>query len=424
MLLQRISRHATKATRITNSKTTTVLSSSSITQQQQQNREYSSVGKSPYGEFYHSNLSVEKAKNLKEKPLPENLIFGKTFTDHMLEVEWTENNGWAKPKIVPYHKLELHPSCSSLHYAIQCFEGMKAYKSDDGKNTFLFRPDMNASRLNKSCARLGLPNFSSPEFIKCLAELVEVDRDWIPNQFGYSLYLRPTVISTEETLGVLPPKSALLYVIMSPVGPYFRTGFKPVKLLAEPKYIRAFPGGTGSVKLGSNYGPTILPQIEAADKGYSQVLWLYGENHEVTEVGTMNVFFYWINEKGEEELVTPPLVDIVLPGVTRDTIIDITRNDWGMKVSEKTITMKDVIKAVEEGRMIESFGSGTACVVAPINGINFKEKEYSIPAPTKEEGSLAHKLFEHMLNIQYGKTDSPYCWAIQDILAEKKTLLR
>jgi branched-chain amino acid aminotransferase len=244
-----------------------------------------------------------------------------------------------------------------------------------------------------------------------------MERDWIPHEFGYSLYLRPTVISTEETLGVMPPKSALLYVILSPVGPYFRSGFKPVKLLAEPKYVRAFPGGTGSVKLGSNYGPTILPQIEAADKGYNQVLWLYGDNHEVTEVGTMNIFFYMINEKGEEELVTPPLSDIVLPGVTRDTIVNITRNEWGMKVSEKTITMKDVIKAVEEGRMIESFGAGTACVVAPVSGICFKEQEYSIPTPTKEESSLAHKLFEHMLNIQYGKVKSDFCWPLSQILS-------
>lgn len=364
-------------------------------------------------------MTIEKTNTHKEKPQPETLVFGKTFTDHMLEVEWTEQQGWSKPKIVPYHKLELHPSCSSLHYALQCFEGMKAYKSDDGKDCYLFRPDMNAARLNKSCARLGLPNFNNEEFIKCLASLVELERDWVPEKFGYSLYIRPTVISTEETLGVLPPKSALLYVIMSPVGPYFRTGFKPVKLLAEPKYVRAFQGGTGSVKLGANYGPTILPQIEAADKGYSQVLWLYGDNHEVTEVGTMNVFFYWINEKGEEELVTPPLVDIVLPGVTRDTIINITRNEWGMKVSEKTVTMKEVVKAIEEGRMMESFGAGTACVVAPISGISFKETEYTIPAPAKEEGSLAHKLFDHMLNIQYGKIESKYRWSVNDLVSKQ-----
>jgi branched-chain amino acid aminotransferase len=409
-------------TTVKNSSNLLAISQSHLSFQQQ--RDYTSVGRAPYGEFYHQNLLIQKTKSLKVKPPAEQLVFGKVFTDHMMEVQWTEKDGWGKPQIIPYHKLELPPSCSALHYAIQCFEGMKAYKGENGKDVYLFRPDMNAARLNRSCARLGLPNFSNAEFIKCLAEFVHLERDWIPEKFGYSLYIRPTVISTEETLGVLPPKSALLYVIMSPVGPYFKTGFKPVKLLAEPKYIRAFPGGTGSVKLGANYGPTILPQIEAADRGYNQVLWLFGENHEITEVGTMNIFFYWINEKGEEELVTPPLVDIVLPGVTRDTIINITRNEWGMRVSERKITMRDVIRSVDEGRMLEAFGVGTACVVAPISAINFKEKEYEIPAPSKEEGSLAHKLFDHVLNIQYGKIDSQYCWSVKDILAEKNAFLR
>jgi branched-chain amino acid aminotransferase len=294
-------------------------------------------------------LQITLNNTPKTKTPNEKLIFGKQFTDHMLEIEWEESKGWSNPRIVPYHNLSLPPSCSSLHYAIQCFEGMKAYSN--GKQEFLFRPDMNAKRLNRSCARLGLPTFDETEFIKVIAELIHVERSWIPQEKGYSLYIRPTVISTEDTLGVLPPKKALFYVILSPVGPYFKTGFAAVKLLADPRYVRAFPGGTGHVKLGANYGPTILPQIEAAKQGYSQVLWLFGDNHEISEVGTMNIFFFIKNEKDEDELVTAPLNDTVLPGVTRDTILNITKNEWGMNVSERVFTMKDLTTCIVENRV-------------------------------------------------------------------------
>ncbi|KAL0476852.1 branched-chain amino acid aminotransferase [Acrasis kona] len=361
--------------------------------------------------FHAKDLEHTPTKEPKSKTPNEKLVFGKQFTDHMLEVEWEESKGWGKPRIVPYHNLSLAPSCSALHYAIQCFEGMKAYTN--GKEEFLFRPDMNAKRLNRSCSRLGLPTFNEEEFVKAIAKLVNVEREWIPKERGYSLYIRPTVISTEETLGVLPPKKALLYVIMSPVGPYFKTGFAAVKLLADPRYVRAFPGGTGHVKLGANYGPTILPQIEAAKKGYSQVLWLFGENHEISEVGTMNIFFYITNEKGEEELVTAPLNDTVLPGVTRDTIINITKNEWGMNVSERVFTMKDLNLCIVENRIHEAFGAGTACVVSPVKAISFKDEEFAIPVPEK---GLAVKLVNHILGIQYGDIESPYRVKINDLL--------
>jgi len=248
-----------------------------------------------------------------------------------------------------------------------------------------------------------------------MAELVKIDSSWIPQKKGYSLYVRPTAISTDPTLGVAPPQKAMIYIICSPVGPYFKTGFNPVKLIADTRYVRAFPGGTGAYKLGSNYGPTILPQVEAAQKGYSQVLWILGKEHHVSEVGTMNIFFYWINKQGERELITAPLDGTVLPGVTRDSIIEICK-EWGMKVVEKPFTMDEVVAAIAEGRLLEAFGAGTACVVAPVNCINFLEKDHSIPAP---KDGLAPKLFNHMLSIQHGEIPSKYTYKVDDILNGK-----
>lgn len=249
-----------------------------------------------------------------------------------------------------------------------------------------------------------------------MAKLVKIDKSWIPIKKGCSLYVRPTVISTDATLGVAPPQRALLYVILSPVGPYFKSGFNPVKLLAEPKYVRAFPGGTGQYKIGANYAPTIMPQLEAASKGYSQVLWLIGKDHVISEVGTMNIFFYWINKQGQRELITAPLDGTVLPGVTRDSVIDVAR-EWGIKVTEATFTMHDIVQAVHEGRVLEAFGAGTACVVAPVSTIGFEGKDYAIPVPPKETG-LALKFFDHFLNIQHGQVAHPYCVDIDTIIKQ------
>ena len=255
--------------------------------------------------------------------------------------------------------------------------------------------------------------------MKCLAELIKVEKDWVPNKRGYSLYVRPAVISTERTLGVLPPNNAKLFAICSPVGPYFKSGFAPVKLLADPKHVRAFPGGTGNSKIGSNYGPTIMPQLEAIEKGYSQVLWLFGEDHQITEVGTMNIFFYRIGKNGEKELITPPLGDVILPGITRDSVLYIVRNEFKQHAAEVKYTMEDFIDDVKNGRILESFGAGTACVVAPINAIRYKDVEYPVPVPPKEE-SLAMKLWDRIFSIQYGEVPHPFAHNIEDIISGKE----
>jgi len=224
------------------------------------------------------------------------------------------------------------------------------------------------------------------------------------------------MIGTETALGVGPSNAALLYAILSPVGPYFSSGFKPVSLLADERYVRAFPGGTDGYKLGANYAPTVYPALEASKLGYAQILWLLGEKGEITEVGTMNLFIFWIDENGETELVTPPLsLGVVLPGVTRDSILGIARQWKEFKVSERRVTMADLLKAREENRLIEVFGAGTAAIVSPVKMISYKGKDYTIPLgkgndPNKTSGELTHRLIEHILGIQYGEIESD--WSI------------
>ncbi|XP_069493845.1 branched-chain-amino-acid aminotransferase, cytosolic-like [Ambystoma mexicanum] len=361
--------------------------------------------------FKASDIQIELTKRPKEKPDPGKLIFGKTFTDHMLTVEWNNEKGWAKPCIKPFQNLSLHPAISALHYSVQLFEGMKAFRCVD-KKVHLFRPMKNMERMHRSALRASLPSFDKAELLDCIRKLIEVDQEWVPYSDTASLYIRPTFIGTEPSLGVAKSNHALLYCIIGPVGPYFPSGgFTPISLLADPKFVRAWMGGVGDSKLGGNYGPTIYVQSIAADQGCHQVLWLYGEDHQITEAGTMNIFVYWTNEQGEEELVTPPLNGIILPGVTRHSLLDLARQ-WGkFKVAEKTITMSDLIKGLEEKRVKEVFGAGTACVVLPVNRILYQQKSYHIP--TMDNGpDLAKRFLKELTDIQYGRTPSDWMLSI------------
>ena len=292
---------------------------------------------------------------------------------------------------------------------------MKAYKALSDGSLRLFRPDMNMKRLQNSMKRLSLPgaDFDAEELIRCIGKLVEVDEAWVPEGEGYSLYLRPTVIATHRFLGLAPPDSLLLYVITSPVGPYYKSGFQPIRLTADTDYVRAWPGGTGNAKVGGNYAPTMKPQGEASKKGYSQVLWLFGPNDEITEVGAMNVFFYLVNkETGRKELVTAPLDrGDILPGVTRDSILYLARHwqDTDVDVSERWVTMKEVQEAAEEGRLLEAFGAGTAAVVTPISCIQYKGKDIDIPAT----GDLTKRIWNEITSIQYGTMEGPDGWSVK-----------
>lgn len=326
----------------------------------------------------------------------------------MLEVEWTESAGWGRPRISPIHNIQLHPSAQVFHYATELFEGTKAYRGVDNKIR-LFRPELNMKRMNVTAQRATLPTFNGDELIRCIRKLVEIEKEWVPYSQTSTLYIRPTLIATEACIGVHKSKAALLFVIAGPVGPYFTTGFKPVSLLASPKFVRAWEGGCGGYKMGSNYGPTIGPQIEAAKHNCQQVLWLYGPDHEVTEVGTMNLFAFWTNEKGEKELVTPSLdKGLILPGITRQSLLDLARG-WGeFKVTERSLYMKEIVTALKEKRLKELFGAGTACIVCPVESILYDET--SLQIPTMSEGApITMRFHKELTDIQYGRVQ--HSWA-------------
>lgn len=357
--------------------------------------------------FKAADLSIERCAQCKPKPDPSKLVFGKHFSDHMLTVNWSGKDGWEKPEIKPFQNLSLHPATSALHYSIELFEGMKAFRGADN-HIRLFRPMLNMERMHRSADRSCLPLFDKAELLECIKKLVEIDQDWVPFSQNASLYIRPTFIGTEPSLGVSPPGRAMLFVIVGPVGPYFATGsFNPVSLLADPAFVRAWKGGVGAYKMGGNYGPTIAVQNEAVKRGCQQVLWLHGENEEITEVGTMNLFVYWTSQSGEKELVTPPLDGIILPGVTRQSLLDLARS-WGeFKVTERNMEMKELLAALDAGRVLEVFGAGTACVVCPVGSLLYKGQTYQIP--TMQNGpDLAKRFYKELTDIQYGRTPSKW----------------
>lgn len=354
-----------------------------------------------------SKLEISRTETPKEKLPNDKLVFGKTFTDHMLEIEWTKDEGWGTPKIVPYHKLSLDPSSVVLHYAFELFEGMKAYRDKDN-NIRTFRPNKNMERMNKSAARICLPTFDGEELMKLIDKLVIEDESFVPKGAGYSLYLRPTLIGTSPSLGVSTPDRALLFVIASPVGPYYSTGFKPVALEATDYAVRAWPGGVGNFKLGANYAPCIKPQLEAAQRGFQQNLWLFGDEGRITEVGTMNVFFVFKSSDGKKELVTAPLDGTILEGVTRDSILELCRDrlpadEW--TVSERQFTIHEVKEKAAKGELVEAFGAGTAAVVSPIKSIGFNGDAIDVPLAAGNCGQLTETVNDWIRKIQYGEEE-------------------
>ncbi|PYH41816.1 branched-chain amino acid aminotransferase, cytosolic [Aspergillus saccharolyticus JOP 1030-1] len=363
-----------------------------------------------------TKLTVTKTSTPKELTAAKNLVFGKTFTDHMLSIEWTAADGWHAPQIVPYQNLSLDPSACVFHYAFECFEGMKAYKDNNGQ-VRLFRPNKNMARLNKSSSRIALPTFDGDALTKLIGELVKLDSRFIPDARGYSLYLRPTMIGTQKTLGVGPPGSALLFVIASPVGPYYPTGFKAISLEATNYAVRAWPGGVGDKKLGANYAPCVLPQLEAASRGFQQNLWLFGEEEYITEVGTMNLFVAMKNkETGQKELVTAPLDGTILEGVTRDSVLALARERLvpkGWAVAERKVRMAELAEAAQQGRLIEVFGAGTAAIVSPVRKISYKGQLVDCGLRENEEaGEIALQMKNWIEGIQYGDEEHPWSYVL------------
>jgi branched-chain amino acid aminotransferase len=388
-----------------------------------------------FGETFKASdlVTLECAPaEMKPKPSVEQLLFGHYFTDHMFQVEWNNEKGWSTPLITKMHNLEIHPGSKVLHYAVQAFEGAKAYRGYDNRIRF-FRLDANIKRLLRSSRRLALPDFDENELMRCIHRLVHLDQDWIPElnpgQPMTSLYIRPTILGIEPSLGVASSRRSLLYVLLSPVGPYFKTGFKAVTLYADPDFVRAWPGGAGHNKLGSNYAPTIMIQKQAEKLGLQQVLWLYGDDMKLTEVGTMNIFVSIKNPAtGKIHLVTPPLDDgIILPGITRDSILKLASQWEDVICEERYVTIGELKQLIHDKNLIEVFGAGTACIVCPINGIHMKDgTKIRIPytditkcdEPTfgrEQSEFLTKRLLKAISDIQYGRI--PHPWA-QDLLEQ------
>jgi len=319
---------------------------------------------------------------------------------------------------MPYGPLSLEPSCTVFHYAQTLFEGMKAYRNEQGKVT-LFRPDMNMKRMVTSAKRIALPTFNGDALLELIKTLIRKDKRWIPQEPGYSLYVRPTLIGTQRAIGVGPPNEALLFVICSPVGPYYPQGFKPVALYGTTEYIRAAPGGTGGYKLGANYAPGVVPQKEAAEKGYVQNLWLHGPEHYLTEVGTMNMFVAFKTKDGQTELVTPPLDGMILPGVTRDSVLCLARERINglpkdLIVSERPVTMKEVKEASQNGRLVELFGAGTAAVISPVDRIGYMGEDILIPTGKDGMGPISRVIWKELVGRQVGSIPSDWSVTVSE----------
>ena len=350
-------------------------------------------------------IRMVKCKELKQKPDQKHLGFGKYMTDYMFVMDWTKDEGWKDARIVPYAPITLEPACVTLHYAQETFEGMKAYRTAEGKIQ-LFRPEMNAKRMINSNARLCMPEVPEDMFVEAVKALVKVEEDWVPSEPETSLYIRPFMFATESALGVHMATAYKFMVICCPVGAYYAEGINPVKILVEDELVRAVKGGTGFTKCGGNYAGSILGQVKAEKMGYSQVLWLDGEHRKyVEEVGTMNIMF-----KIDGEIYTAPIEGTVLPGVTRDSMIHILR-DWGYKVNETRLSIDDLMKAGHDGKLEEVFGTGTAAVISPVGELRYKDDVITIN--DFKIGELTQKLYDTLTGIQWGKLEDKYGWTVE-----------
>ncbi len=353
-------------------------------------------------------ITITKAEpdKLKKKPEDEShLVFGNIFTDHMFVVDYKEGKDWFDPRIVPYGNFSVDPAAMSIHYGQEIFEGLKAYKASDG-SIYLFRPEDNIKRFNRSAARMCMPEVDVDMFMDGLKKLILVEQDWIPESEGTSLYIRPAMFATEPHLGVRPANEYIAFVILCPVGAYYKEGLSPIKIYVEDKYVRASLGGTGEAKTAGNYAASLLAAEEAKEKGFTQVLWLdAAERKYIEEVGTMNMFFV-IND----EVITAPLAGSVLPGITRDSAIQVIKN-WGMKVSERALSIDEVIAASKDGSLTEAFGTGTAAVISPVGQITYKGEDHVVAGGGM--GQLSQKLYDEIVSIQYGKIDDPFGWRIK-----------
>jgi branched-chain amino acid aminotransferase len=350
---------------------------------------------------------MEKIKYLiKERSekvvLPEKLGFGQIFSDHMFQMDYSPSKGWYNPQILPVDNLMTHPASSFIHYGQTIFEGLKAFKTVDNE-IIIFRPETHIERLNNSAKRICMPQVDVKFVLEALTELVRIDSDWIPTKRGESLYIRPFMYGLDPALGVRPSRDYRLVILLSPVGAYYPEGFKPVKILVQDDYVRAVRKGLGECKTAANYAASLLATEEAIKKGFTQVLWLDGVHQKfVEEVGTMNIF---INFK--DEVVTPKLNGSILPGVTRRSVIQILK-EWGMKITEREISIDEIISEYETGNLLGLFGSGTAAIISSIGWLTYKNKNMTFN--NGEPGELDVKLFNELTSIHYGEKEDTRNW--------------
>lgn len=353
-------------------------------------------------------ISVQLSENRKTLPEASKLGFGQYFSDHWFHSSFAESKGWFDSRVEPYGKIELDPAASVLHYGQALFEGMKAFRREDG-TIVVFRPEFNYLRLKEGAARLCLEAPPRDLFMDGLREVLKVDQSWVPKDENCSLYIRPTLIGTESFLGVRPSKEVLFYILLSPVGSYYSGGSKPLKIWVEEDALRAAPGGLGATKAGANYAASLQAALLARNKGYSQVLWLDVAKQGIEEVGTMNVFFVFKNE-----VVTPALNGSILSGGTRDSVLQLLR-DRGLKVSERRITMDELVQAHKNGELREAFGTGTAAVISPIGEFGYRDQ--SMVIHNNEVGPLSADLLKTITGIQRGTVADKFGWmtAIEDL---------
>ena len=350
------------------------------------------------------DIRIELTKAPKEKPVGSKIPFGVYMTDHMFLMDYAPDKGWYDPRIVPYGPFEIDPSCMVLHYAQEIFEGLKAYRAADG-SVRLFRPWENYKRMNNSCIRMSMPALDEAFCLEATKRLVDIDRDWVPTEKDTSLYIRPFIIATDNHIGVHASHTYRFAIILSPVGPYYPEGLDPVKIMIEDEDVRAVRGGTGFAKCGGNYAASLRAGERAGEKGYSQVLWLDGvERKYIEEVGAMNIFF-----KINGEIVTPELNGSILPGITRNSCLHLLRS-WGMKVTERRLSVDELLDAAESGALEEAFGSGTAAVVSPVGTLAFGDRVYTVG--DGGIGATAQKLYDQLTGIQWGREADPFDWTV------------
>lgn len=346
-----------------------------------------------------ANIRVEKIAESRINELDEtNIPFGQLYSDHMFTADYVDGE-WKDLRITPYQNISLSPANTTLHYAITIFEGLKAYRNDEGE-IIIFRPQANAKRLNVSAERMCIPEVPEDLFMEALTELIKLDSSWVPSAPNTSLYIRPFVFGTDEYIGIRPSQNFRFMIITCPVGAYYS---KPVSVKIETKFSRAFEGGTGFAKAGGNYAASLYPAKLAQEQGFDQLIWTDGKTHEyVEESGTMNLVFII-----DGKLLTAPTSGTILKGITRDSVLTIAK-EWGVEVIEKPLAVKEIVEAAKAGRLQEAFGVGTAATIAPIGKIGFEDETFELPSP--ETWTISKRILDELNAIRTGKKEDTHGW--------------